>query len=148
MVANGIKVLVDLLTLAHLHTSRAVVPTQVCILYINGLMIVKWDHGIFRLSQCEFYIKIRQENFQLKSLNQCFLDGKILQLLFISTCFEVFCGNFTCFLTFLSIQDFLMKICSYSCKLLVHICTVLQNQKTDIVEIDMILRSHSPNLDL
>lgn len=29
MDANGIKVLVDLLTLAHLHTSRAVVPLQV-----------------------------------------------------------------------------------------------------------------------
>lgn len=28
MDANGIKILVDLLTLAHLHTSRAVVPTQ------------------------------------------------------------------------------------------------------------------------
>ena len=30
MDANGIKVLVDLLTLAHLHTSRATVPLQVC----------------------------------------------------------------------------------------------------------------------
>ena len=29
MDANGIKVLVDLLTLAHLHTSRATVPLQV-----------------------------------------------------------------------------------------------------------------------
>jgi hypothetical protein len=30
MDANGVKILVDLLTLAHLHTSRAVVPLQVC----------------------------------------------------------------------------------------------------------------------
>ena len=29
MDVNGIRVLVDLLTLAHLHTSRAVVPFQV-----------------------------------------------------------------------------------------------------------------------
>ncbi len=29
MDANGVRILVDLLTLAHLHTSRAVVPTQV-----------------------------------------------------------------------------------------------------------------------
>ena len=29
MDVNGIRVLVDLLTLAHLHTSRAVVPLQV-----------------------------------------------------------------------------------------------------------------------
>ena len=29
MDANGIRCLVDLLTLAHLHTSRATVPTQV-----------------------------------------------------------------------------------------------------------------------
>ena len=29
MDVNGIKVLVDLLTLAHLHTTRAVVPFQV-----------------------------------------------------------------------------------------------------------------------
>ena len=29
MDANGIKVLVDLLTLAHLHITRATVPTQV-----------------------------------------------------------------------------------------------------------------------
>ena len=28
MDANGIRILVDLLTLAHMHTSRAVVPTQ------------------------------------------------------------------------------------------------------------------------
>lgn len=28
--ANGMKILVDLLSLAHLHTSRAYVPTQVC----------------------------------------------------------------------------------------------------------------------
>lgn len=30
MDVNGIKVLVDLLTIAHLHTSRATVPLQVC----------------------------------------------------------------------------------------------------------------------
>ena len=29
MDANGIKILVDLLTLAHLHITRATVPTQV-----------------------------------------------------------------------------------------------------------------------
>ena len=28
MEANGIRILVDLLTLAHMHTSRAMVPTQ------------------------------------------------------------------------------------------------------------------------
>ena len=28
--ANGMKILIDLLTLAHLHTTRAYVPTQVC----------------------------------------------------------------------------------------------------------------------
>ena len=28
MDANGVRILVDLLTLAHLHTSRAMVPTQ------------------------------------------------------------------------------------------------------------------------
>ena len=33
MDVNGIKVLVDLLTLAHLHTSRAVVPLQVVFAY-------------------------------------------------------------------------------------------------------------------
>ena len=32
MDANGIRILVDLLTLAHLHTSRATVPTQVSFL--------------------------------------------------------------------------------------------------------------------
>lgn len=32
MDVNGIRVLVDLLTLAHLHTSRAVVPFQVTFL--------------------------------------------------------------------------------------------------------------------
>ena len=34
MDANGVKILVDLLTLAHLHTSRAVVPLQVRIVGI------------------------------------------------------------------------------------------------------------------
>ena len=32
MDSNGIRILVDLLTLAHLHVSRATVPLQVCML--------------------------------------------------------------------------------------------------------------------
>ena len=36
MDANGVKILVDLLTLAHLHTSRATVPLQVGHLYLLG----------------------------------------------------------------------------------------------------------------
>ena len=36
MDVNGIKVLVDLLTLAHLHTTRAVVPFQVMCRFEKG----------------------------------------------------------------------------------------------------------------
>lgn len=34
MDSNGIRILVDLLTLAHLHVSRATVPLQVCLLLL------------------------------------------------------------------------------------------------------------------
>ena len=40
MDVNGIRVLVDLLTLAHLHTSRAVVPFQVMLYYTISLFFL------------------------------------------------------------------------------------------------------------
>lgn len=47
MDANGVKILVDLLTIAHLHTGRAVVPMQVsdilpymCKLTVEGNKII------------------------------------------------------------------------------------------------------------
>lgn len=35
MDSNGIRILVDLLTLAHLHTSRATVPLQVYVAFVS-----------------------------------------------------------------------------------------------------------------
>ncbi|XP_072047448.1 dnaJ homolog subfamily C member 13-like isoform X2 [Amphiura filiformis] len=49
MVANGIKTLVDLLTLAHMHTTRAVVPTQSNVIEAAPDMMVssekEWYYG-------------------------------------------------------------------------------------------------------
>lgn len=41
MDVNGIRVLVELLTLAHLHTTRAVVPFQVHFYRLKSLVILK-----------------------------------------------------------------------------------------------------------
>jgi hypothetical protein len=38
--SQGLRILVDLVTLAHLHTSRAVVPTQTQVWYLLGT----WPH--------------------------------------------------------------------------------------------------------
>ncbi|XP_035660587.1 dnaJ homolog subfamily C member 13-like isoform X3 [Branchiostoma floridae] len=49
MDANGVKILVDLLTLAHLHTSRAVVPTQTNVIEASPDMMreseKEWYYG-------------------------------------------------------------------------------------------------------
>ncbi len=68
MDCNGVRILVDLLTLAHLHTNRATVPLQVCahhthLLYIKLSLnwsdrkdFIKWAeetlsaHGMFGVS--------------------------------------------------------------------------------------------------
>ncbi|CAH0774017.1 unnamed protein product [Bemisia tabaci] len=54
--ANGVKILVDLLTLAHLHTSRAVMPTQTNVIEAGQDMLNKdnekeWHYGTLKESK-------------------------------------------------------------------------------------------------
>ena len=51
MDANGVKILVDLLTLAHLHTTRATVPTQVTS-FISVMSHYNLSHVMRKLAFC------------------------------------------------------------------------------------------------
>lgn len=54
MDSNGIRILVDLLTLAHLHTSRATVPLQVCGLCFLLLIVALLKGQFFFLKKVLF----------------------------------------------------------------------------------------------
>lgn len=71
MDANGIKILVDLLTLAHLHTSRAVVPTQT--------NVIEAGANMERESEKEWYFgnqdKERLGPYNFKEMKQFWTEG-------------------------------------------------------------------------
>lgn len=67
--ANGIKVLVDLLTLAHLHTNRAYVPTQT--------NVIEAAPDTERETEKEWYYGNKQGPFSLKEIRQFHHDGVI-----------------------------------------------------------------------
>lgn len=67
--ANGIKVLVDLLTLAHLHTNRAYVPTQT--------NVIEASPDSERETEKEWYYGNKQGPFSLKEIRTFYDDGTI-----------------------------------------------------------------------
>ncbi len=69
MDCNGVRILVDLLTLAHLHTSRATVPLQVCV--IHAFI----HHGCIKLIRSD-----GKDMFMIKLLN---VNAALLSFLFI-----------------------------------------------------------------
>jgi DnaJ family protein C protein 13 len=67
--ANGIKVLVDLLTLAHLHTNRAYVPNQT--------NVIEASPDAERDTEKEWYYGNKQGPFSLKEIKNFHQDGTI-----------------------------------------------------------------------
>lgn len=69
---NGVRVLIDLLTLAHLHTARAVVPTQT--------NVIEAGPDQERLAEKEWYYNDgdkRKGPIRLKDLKDLYASGKI-----------------------------------------------------------------------
>lgn len=70
MDSNGIRILVDLLTLAHLHVSRATVPLQVCLLSSSCKLCVLWiqfqnhrGHLNLHMGSCTWLAKHFSNNY-------------------------------------------------------------------------------------
>jgi len=67
---NGVRILVDLLTLAHLHTSRAYVPTQTNVIESGD---------IERDSEKEWYYGNKQGPFSFKEIKQLYSESTITE---------------------------------------------------------------------
>jgi len=70
--ANGVRTLVDLLTLAHLHTSRAYVPTQRNV--IEAAPNAAAERGD---AEKEWYYGNKMGPFSLREIKQFFADGTL-----------------------------------------------------------------------
>ena len=67
--ANGVKILIDLVTLAHLHISRAYVPTQT--------NVIEASADMEREAEKEWYYGNKQGPISLKELKEMYADGSI-----------------------------------------------------------------------
>lgn len=68
--ANGVRVLVDLLTLAHLHTSRAYVPTQTNVIESGNMQ---------NETEKEWYYGQKQGPFSFKEIKDLYAEGTITE---------------------------------------------------------------------
>ena len=70
--SNGVRIFVDLLTLAHLHTSRAYVPTQSNVIEASADMLARSESA-----EKEWYYGNKQGPYSFKELKELYSNGTI-----------------------------------------------------------------------